>query len=201
MKHNIQSGFAAVEALLVVVILAILSGTGYFVWHAKHSADKSLDSASQSSPVADGRHAFIVLGEKLPTGWQADLISQYWASLSSLDKQCTVQAAQTELSTAKVSDPQATIVVLEKKVGTTDTNGYSTSHKGTSTIVLRTWAGEKSVTAYSHDTVNSSGKTVNSSETAYIVSDGHYDSIMMSCVSASGMQRAEEAAGALQINS
>jgi len=44
-----QSGFAAVETILVVVILAILGGTGWYVWHSKQAADKSLSQSSASN--------------------------------------------------------------------------------------------------------------------------------------------------------
>ena len=44
-----QSGFAAIETLLIVAILAIIGGTGYFVWHAKQNADASLKNAAKSS--------------------------------------------------------------------------------------------------------------------------------------------------------
>ncbi len=196
-----QAGFAVLETILIVGILGVLSGTGYFVWHAKQTADKSLDAATQSSPTADGLHVFSALGYKLPTNWFVDLNSKYSVSLSSGDKQCVVQGNQTDMAAARTSDPEATISALEKQVGKTDTNGYSTKHQATSTLKLRTWQGEQTLTAYNHDTVNPSGKTVNYSETAYIVSDGHYDSVMLSCVSQDQMNRAEEAAGALQIKS
>lgn len=51
MKKSNQSGFAAVEALLIVVILAIVGGTGYFVWHAKQNTDKSLTDTASSQPA------------------------------------------------------------------------------------------------------------------------------------------------------
>ena len=46
-----QSGFSAVEALLILIIVGILGFTGYFVWHAKQSADKSLTPNNSTTPV------------------------------------------------------------------------------------------------------------------------------------------------------
>lgn len=46
-KRN-QSGFAVIEAVLVLIIVGILCFTGYFVWHAKQNTDKSLDAANNS---------------------------------------------------------------------------------------------------------------------------------------------------------
>jgi len=44
-----HSGFAAVEAILIGVILVILGGTGYYVWHAKQNADNALSNANSAS--------------------------------------------------------------------------------------------------------------------------------------------------------
>lgn len=54
MKSLNQKGFAAVETLLVVVILAALLGVGYYVWHANQQTRATLDAASkvaQSGPL------------------------------------------------------------------------------------------------------------------------------------------------------
>jgi hypothetical protein len=51
MKQSAQNGFAVLEALLIVVILAIIGGTGYFVWHAKQNTDKSLSDTANSQPA------------------------------------------------------------------------------------------------------------------------------------------------------
>lgn len=49
MKHQ-QKGFAVLETLLIVIILAIIGGTGYFVWHSRQNTDKTLGNAAKSQP-------------------------------------------------------------------------------------------------------------------------------------------------------
>lgn len=51
-----QQGFAVVEAILIVVILAIAGGTGYFVYHSNKKATSTYNAASKSasSTVAKG---------------------------------------------------------------------------------------------------------------------------------------------------
>lgn len=49
--RNNLSGFSAIEGLLILVIIGILGFTGWFVWHAKQSADKSLTSNNSTTPV------------------------------------------------------------------------------------------------------------------------------------------------------
>jgi hypothetical protein len=52
MKKSNQSGFAAIEAVLILVVVAILGFTGWFVWHAKQNADKSLNAANSSEQAS-----------------------------------------------------------------------------------------------------------------------------------------------------
>lgn len=47
--NKTQKGFAVLESLLILVIIAIIGGTGYYVWHSKAQTDKNLDNASNSS--------------------------------------------------------------------------------------------------------------------------------------------------------
>lgn len=53
MKQH-QSGFAAVELLLTLILLAIIGFTGYYVWHSQQQAENALndanDTAQTSSP-------------------------------------------------------------------------------------------------------------------------------------------------------
>lgn len=51
MRKISQKGFASVETALVVIILIILSGTGWYVWHSKQAADKTLNDAGKSQPA------------------------------------------------------------------------------------------------------------------------------------------------------
>ncbi|HWT55788.1 MAG TPA: hypothetical protein VN031_02005 [Candidatus Microsaccharimonas sp.] len=48
MKKLSQSGFTIVETLLVLILLAILGFTGFYVYNAQHDASKSLDAASKT---------------------------------------------------------------------------------------------------------------------------------------------------------
>ncbi|HSW79357.1 MAG TPA: hypothetical protein VLG47_01125 [Candidatus Saccharimonadales bacterium] len=48
---NVQSGFSAVEGILILVVVGILGFTGYYVWHAKQNADKNLTTDSSTTPT------------------------------------------------------------------------------------------------------------------------------------------------------
>ncbi len=51
MKTN-NYGFATLEIALFLFLITLISGTGWFVWHAKGSANKSLTNASNASYTA-----------------------------------------------------------------------------------------------------------------------------------------------------
>ncbi len=48
MKEN-QRGFAALEGLLIFLIVAIIGGVGWFVWKSHNSANDSLDNANAAN--------------------------------------------------------------------------------------------------------------------------------------------------------
>lgn len=47
-----QKGFTVIETLLVLILLAILGFTGYYVWHSQTTADKTLSTAAKTSSTA-----------------------------------------------------------------------------------------------------------------------------------------------------
>lgn len=56
-KIRKENGFSAVEGLLIVIIIAMIAGVGYYVWHANKTANDTLSSANQvaqNSPAVKG---------------------------------------------------------------------------------------------------------------------------------------------------
>jgi hypothetical protein len=49
--RNIETGFSVIEALLILGIVGMLGFTGWFVWHAKQVADKTLTADNSSTPI------------------------------------------------------------------------------------------------------------------------------------------------------
>ena len=47
-KSN-QKGFAAVEAILIAVVIALIGFVGWYVWHSNQQAKATLDAASKSA--------------------------------------------------------------------------------------------------------------------------------------------------------
>ncbi len=80
-----QSGVGAIEALLILVIIVLLGGTGWYVWHSKKQTDKTLNTANKtventaltkSKPVADATATWKTFTSKdgwsmkIPDGWK-----------------------------------------------------------------------------------------------------------------------------------
>lgn len=49
MSKNSERGFAAIEAVLIIIILAIIGFTGWYVWHSKQNADKVLSTPTSNT--------------------------------------------------------------------------------------------------------------------------------------------------------
>jgi hypothetical protein len=49
MKNKSQAGFAATEALLVVIAITLIAFVGYYVYHSQHTANKTLSQATNTS--------------------------------------------------------------------------------------------------------------------------------------------------------
>ncbi len=65
-----QSGFSSIEVILVIVIVAAVSSIGWFVWHSKQTADKTLTPPASATPtfkkkVAVSQSAAV----QIPSGW------------------------------------------------------------------------------------------------------------------------------------
>ena len=68
MSHrSVQKGFAIVETLLVVVILALVGFIGWYIWHVKTNTDKAFTHASLSS-AATSTHTVCQATDKSYTG-------------------------------------------------------------------------------------------------------------------------------------
>jgi len=52
-----QHGFSVIEALIIIVILAIIGFAGYFVYHGKQAADKTDNSTAKVSQTASSQTA------------------------------------------------------------------------------------------------------------------------------------------------
>lgn len=77
-----QKGFSAVEGLLILIIVAIVGGTGYFVVNAQKKTNTNLDNAAQSSQSVAKR------SKSSPTASQKYLEIKEWGvkiPLSSAD--------------------------------------------------------------------------------------------------------------------
>jgi Tfp pilus assembly protein PilE len=48
---KLQQGFSAVEGLLIVIIIGMLGGVGYYVWHSQKQVDKTYSQTANGTAV------------------------------------------------------------------------------------------------------------------------------------------------------
>lgn len=79
-----QSGFAVLEALLIVIVLALIGGTGYYVWHSRQSTDTVLqgtrivNDSSSATKTAKAKSTVVkkVTFAALPSALQNAAVKQ-----------------------------------------------------------------------------------------------------------------------------
>lgn len=67
--HSNQSGFSAVEAILVLVAVVILGFTGWFVWNSQKSTDKTLSQTGTSTAPEAKKTEATSKAESETAGW------------------------------------------------------------------------------------------------------------------------------------
>ena len=65
-----QKGFALVEGLLILIVVGILAGTGWYVWNSRNNTDKSLDNTTKTSAFTKKPAKANVTSEaNIPADW------------------------------------------------------------------------------------------------------------------------------------
>jgi len=67
MKKN--SGFAPIETVLILLVALGVILTGWYVWHAKQTADKTLNANNSSTPIYSKRPTKQSTNSQLPEGY------------------------------------------------------------------------------------------------------------------------------------
>jgi len=88
MKKNLQGGFSAVEGLLIFIIVAIIGGTGWYVWHANSNANDTLNNSGLGTSAKPSSK------KQTKTTPQADPTAN-WVSYSSKEGQFSLKYPST----------------------------------------------------------------------------------------------------------
>jgi hypothetical protein len=132
-----QKGFAVLEALLILIIIAIIGGTLWYVVNSRNDIYQAYDSTSDSSvkpPKSKGSlFAFKELGVQITLPSTGEL-----SKLSFITEGGNVQLSTPELSAAinkcngVANDPGVTFDVLTKNEGQ-----YDSGKSGFNTVLLK----------------------------------------------------------------
>jgi hypothetical protein len=67
---NIETGFSVLELFMILVIVGIIGFTGWYVWHSKQAADKTLSSDNSTVPSFNKKPSPQTKPSySLPSGW------------------------------------------------------------------------------------------------------------------------------------
>lgn len=82
MKKLNSKGFSSVEGLLVLVIILVIAGVGYYVWHSQNKASNTYSSSSSGSAAVDpyaSWHTVKLTTAKVslryPVSWKAGTVT------------------------------------------------------------------------------------------------------------------------------
>jgi hypothetical protein len=194
-KHKNQTGFVPLEGLLILMIVGLISGTGWYVWHSKNLTDKNLNNANNSlddtkaSSASKKSQHFKIFRNKLPPGWSytinengALLVSSKPGTSPTKPDRCAVGVSYYQDATAQASDPEATIKKQLAILTGTSINGMTARQLPSKQVYINTTAGNKQYTAYPIAVVKPSGEINAASTFIFVVRDGDLIQLYESCV-------------------
>ena len=206
MKITNQKGFAP-AALLIVLVLAAVAGTGYYVWQGKQVKDKS-PSVSSNEPSVDKPDVKFAVVDKsaLPSGWNVETLDKTSVAVSNQGEgedpanNCRLEVSKIVDKTAKLDDAQFGYNqhVRGMMVGGED-KGLTFTDLGNQTFSVKTLNGIKNTVAY-YTKIDYPGGTTPSyyQKEGFMVHAGSYIFISESC-SSKDFSQATQALAALTI--
>lgn len=136
MRIRDSKGFSAVELLFIIIIVAGIGFTGWYVWHSKQAADSTLDKSANANAVpASKKYILTFDSANLPKDWKLDNSASDVLTLAKTDNSCFAEVASVNDSRENFasydSELQATIDGAKNK-------GYTAEILGKDTVQLTT---------------------------------------------------------------
>lgn len=108
--NKTQKGFAALEGLLILIIVAIIGGIGWYAYNSKTKTDKILsqaDQISQSTPIEKQKEVRTVLEkisevslDSVPSDLKAVILNEFGSSTCKAQMTTGVSAHKIEMTSA-----------------------------------------------------------------------------------------------------
>jgi hypothetical protein len=197
-----QAGFSAVEGLLILIIVIMVAGIGYYVYHVQKNSNNTLATAQSTSATSTPPNQVTYLTlttAKVPTGWKVSTDSVYTKSLVSTDKTSAVIVTQTTQASLKASGAQSFIDQQVKALGKAGAKGVTTTVGAPVQLQIQAGTGTQSITAYPAVVANSTGQPTSYTKTAYVVENGYYVTITESSTTSQSLTQADQALQAISI--
>lgn len=204
-----QHGFAVLETLLIIIILGIIGGAGYYVWHSKTAASDNHKAADQVSKteLKPTTNLLSLDESKLPKGWTVGVNSATQVEVSIGDglgdgpvTKCWVEALSTTDNAAESGDQAyaKSRLVADVKAAH-DNKGYTYAAMTDATATLNTGQATKTVKAFvGKFTSPDDAANPMYQKRAYVVLSHRYVAITQSCA-VPDFAQADEALSAIII--
>jgi hypothetical protein len=211
MKRTNQKGFAVVEALLVVIVLGIIGGTGYYVWHSKQTADKAYSAATKSLTTTSATpQPTVKLGvvdkAALPEGWNVESIDDTSVVVSNQGEgqddanNCRVEVTKIIDDKAKLGDALYADV-LQKRAETAgrDAKNLTYTRLDTESMIINTTSDSKTAfTFYTRIDYPGGSTPAYYAKNGYIVGNRNVIYLSATC-SSTDFSQAEQALAAITL--
>jgi prepilin-type N-terminal cleavage/methylation domain-containing protein len=195
-----QKGFAALELILVLVIVGLIAGVGYFVLQSNQKANTTLSSASSATQTKVPKSDSVISIDKsqLPSGWKAVVATPATISLADTSEKCTVLVSQTASPSLNAAAAQA---FVQRKLAALSEGNSSTLNTTVGAATDQTVGGQ--TVAMHPVTAKDTSKTpfTDYQKIGYVVGKGYYVSVIETCPAQTTLSQADAALQAVTIKS
>jgi hypothetical protein len=104
-KLKLQHGFTVAEALLIVIVLALVAGTGYYAWHKSHKPKAPATQSASTATKTTDANAQVVVSQRKFSALPANLQQAIVTFTEQRASGCVKNGALVDMS-GKQTDPE-----------------------------------------------------------------------------------------------
>jgi len=113
--HKNNDGFSVVEALLLLIIVGLFAVTGYYVWHTKQTADKTLQVSNSTAPAQSVKKQAQEQQDSAATPEPTKTTTTQYINGASLDIPNSMGTILTWQRTAEISNISSSSLLQKEK--------------------------------------------------------------------------------------
>jgi hypothetical protein len=201
MKKLNAKGSSPLHIVLIVVIIGLIAGVGYYVYNSQKKTNTALDNTanSQAEPVKseekEDRKNVELITSNIPEGWATDLQEADRVYLRNESNKCFVSIISTldtaESNSSSVDQNKQTIDAIKEK-------GYNVNVLTKANLDLTTNSGIKSLESLEIEITGNNNPL--SQSYGFITTEQRYTTVQVSCTNRNDLPNARQALTAIKVN-